>query len=280
MSRTHEQIRIPSPRLRSTIGFCNVRGVWTLYRKEMQQFLLMTPHTLGIPAVTSVFFLAVFFLSLGGEEEAMRIVQVPGGMDISSFLSAGLIMMIALQSAFAGTAFSLVFMKMQGNIHEFLMPPLSPAEQAVGLTSAGLTQGLLAGVVCYLVMSFFLEVHVFSWLATLYYALSASLFLSLVGMVSGIWARRWDSISGVLSFVVVPFTLLSGTFYSLDNLPEPLYVFTLCNPFFYLIDGFRYGLTGVAQGSLWIGWVFIGVCNSSMCLLVFRLLKSGWRLKS
>ena len=261
----------PHPR---TIGAVNWVGVWSLYRKEVQRFVKVFTQTVAAPVVTTLLFYAIFALALGG------IVRMAGETPFLEFLAPGLIMMAMVQNAFANTSSSVMIAKIQGNIVDVLMPPLSPAEMAVAYVGGGVTRGILVGVVTYLAIRPFVPIGLHDPLFILYHAVAASMLLSLLGMIGGIWSEKFDHIAAVTNFVVTPLAFLSGTFYTVDRLPEAWEVIAHFNPFFYMIDGFRYGFIGFSDGTLGIGLAVMAATNVVLWWLVLRMLRSGYKLKA
>jgi len=268
---TTSSLSLPTPR---DLGAVNWRGLWTLYAKEVRRFLNVYTQTILAPVVTSLLFLAIFTLALG------RSVQSLGGVRFAEFLMPGLIMMSILQNSFANTSSSLVISKIQGNIVDLLMPPLSPSEMNLGLAGGGLSRGVVVGLAVGLAMWVFVPTSLHNPFFVLFHGVNAALMLALLGMVGGIWSEKFDHIAAVTNFVITPMSFLSGTFYSIERLPDNWQLIALLNPFFYLIDGFRYGFIGHADGSLWVGaFVVLGV-NTALWLLVHRMIATGYRLKS
>ncbi len=261
------------PRVRP-IGRVNWMGLWTLYQKEVRRFLNVYTQTLLAPVVTTLLFLAIFTLALG------RSGRMVAGVDYANFLAPGLIMMALAQNAFANTSSSLVISKIQGNIVDILMPPISPSELALGLVGGGVTRGLLVGFVVLLAMWLFVPMQIHNLAFVLYHAVMASLMLALLGMVGGIWAEKFEHIAAVTNFVITPFAFLSGTFYSIERLPETWQIAAHFNPFFYMIDGFRYGFIGHADASLLAGALVMFMVNAGLWFLTYRMLSTGYRLKA
>jgi ABC-2 type transport system permease protein len=263
--------RPPVPRV---IGPVNWRGLWTLYMKEVRRFLNVFTQTLLAPMVTTLLFLAIFTLALG------RAVQQLGGVGFAEFLAPGLIMMAMVQNAFANTSSSIMIAKVQGNIVDILMPPLSPWELTLGVVGGGVTRGLLVGLTVGLAMTLFVPVGLHDPVFVVYHAVGAALMLALLGMIGGIWAEKFDHIAAVTNFVITPFSFLSGTFYSIERLPEAWHAVALFNPFFYMIDGFRYGFIGHADGSLAVGMLLVAAVDIVLWTLAYRMIATGYRLKA
>jgi len=261
----------PSPR---RIGAVNWLGLWTLYLKEVQRFMTVATQTVAAPMVTTLLFLAVFTLALG------RAVEVVNGVPFAQFLAPGLVMMAMVQNAFANTASSLVISKVQGNIVDILMPPLSPAELTVGIALGGTTRGLVVGAATLIGMRFFVDFEIHAIVFALFHAIAASLMLSLLGMIGGIWAEKFDHMAAVTNFVITPFAFLSGTFYSIKRLPEFFQTLAHANPFFYMIDGFRYGFTGVTDTAPMLGVAVMLGIDTVLALICWRLFAAGYKLKA
>ncbi|MBC7950522.1 MAG: ABC transporter permease [Rhodospirillaceae bacterium] len=261
----------PEPR---SYGAVNWLGFWTLLLKEVRRFLKVYFQTVLAPVVTTLLFLAVFALALG------RVAADVSGVPFVEFLAPGLIMMAMVQNAFANTSSSLIIAKVQGNIVDMLMPPLSAAEQTLAVALGGVARGLVVGVAVTAAMAVFVPVHIHSVGFILFHAVGGSLLLSLLGMMAGIWADKFDHMAAVTNFIVTPLSFLSGTFYSIERLPEGFHAFALANPFFYMIDGFRYGFIGHADGSVWWGLLMVGLADAVLLFITWRMLATGYKLKA
>lgn len=253
----------------------NYLGLWTLYCKEVQRFFKVFFQTIIAPVISSLLFMAVFALAMGGAD--MPAIK---GMAFTSFLAPGLIMMAMVQNAFANTSSSLMMGKMQGCIIDVLMPPLSPWELTLGFALGGITRGLLVGISVSLALAYWTGFAFHSLFFIVFHAVAASLMLALLGMLGGIWADKFDHLAAVTNFVVTPLSFLSGTFYSIDRLPEFFRALALINPFFYMIDGFRYGVIGYHDADLGHGVFALVLCNGFLLLAGYWLFKSGYKLKS
>lgn len=257
-----------------TIGAVNWLGLWTLYVREVRRFIKVYTQTVAAPVVTTLLFLAIFLLALGGQTRTV------GGVPYTEFLAPGLIMMAMVQNAFANTSSSLMIAKIQGNIVDVLMPPLSPGELVWGFALGGVTRGIVVGVVVAAVIAIFVPLHVYDLGLTVFHAVAASLCLSVLGIIGAIWADKFDHIAAVTNFIVTPLSFLSGTFYSIDVLPGAWRDVALANPFFYMIDGFRYGLTGHADSSLALGVAVMIATNAVLIVLCHAMFKHGYKLKA
>lgn len=254
----------------------NWLGLWSLYLKEVRRFMKVQLQTVWGPALTTLLFLIIFSVALG---RGGRIVM---GVPFSDFVAPGLIIMGMLQNAFANGSFSLLSGKMQGTIVDYLMPPLSNAELIVALVGASVTRAAVMGVAVWIVMALWPGVSValeHLW-AAIYFGLSGAVFLSLLGVLTSIWADKFDHNAAITNFVIGPLSLLSGTFYSVENLSPTFEAISHANPFFYIISGFRYGFIGVADSPIAIGAALILVINLITTAIVYLVLRSGWKIKS
>lgn len=256
------------------MGPVNWIGFWTLYIKEVQRFLKVFTQTIIAPAVTTLLFLAVFSLAFGGATRHM------GAVPYLAFLAPGLIMMAIVQNAFSNTASSLLISKVQGNIVDVLMPPISPGELTTAYALAGLTRGLVVGVVVALAMLPFTPLRILHPGVVIYFAVAASLMLSLVGLIGGLWADKFDHMAAVTNFVITPLSFLSGTFYSVHQLPTLWYHISLADPFFFMIDGFRYGFIGQSDANLWRSGVALAAIDLVLWIASHLLIRAGYKLKA
>jgi ABC-2 type transport system permease protein len=266
-----------SPPAVRTIGVVNWLGFWTLYAREVRRFFKVATQTIAAPVVTTLLFLAVFVLALGGAGGASRSL---GGVSFAEFLTPGLIMMSIMQNAFANTSSSLVISKVQGNIVDVLMPPLSGGELTLAYALGGVTRGLVVGAVVTIAIWCFVPLHIVDLAALLFNAIAASLLLSLLGILAGIWAEKFDHMAAVTNFIVTPLSFLSGTFYSVDRLPEGWRFVAHLNPFFYVIDGFRYGFIGHAEGSLAAGAAMTAALTFALGGVCYAMFRTGYRIKT
>lgn len=257
----------------------NWGGLRTLYIKEVRRFFKVQLQTIWAPAITTLLFLVIFTVALGGRH------AVPvGGRQIpfADFIAPGLIVMGMLQNAFANASFSLLVGKIQGTIVDYLMPPLSTAELLAALVGGAVTRAILVGCAVFLAMALWPGVHVtpHAPLAILWFGVLGSVMLALLGVLTSIWAEKFDHAAAVTNFVVAPLSLLSGTFYSVDSLAPAWRAVSHANPFFYVISGFRYGFLGFADSPVLFGAMVVLAIDVALGLLCYALLKRGWRLKN
>ena len=251
----------------------NLVGLYTLYMREVQRFLKVYTQTIIGPIVTSMLFLAVFVLALG------RAVTVVGEIPFMEFLAPGLIMMAITQNAFANTSSSMMISKVQGNIVDTLMPPLSAHELTLGIALGGATRGVVVGLAVGIVVSFVVPMHVYNLAMIVFHAVGASMMMSLLGIIGGIWSEKFDHIAGLTNFIVTPLSFLSGTFYSIHRLPETAQMIALANPFFYMIDGFRYGFIGQSDAPILHGILAVGGMDAILWFICWKMFDTGYKLK-
>ncbi len=249
-------------------------GIWTLYTKEVRRFMKVPLQTIAAPLMTVMMFLLVFSVALG------RGGRTIGELPFLEFLAPGLVMMAIIQNAFANTSSSIMIGKIQGNIVDVLMPPFRSGELLFGLVAGGVTRGMFVALVVLVVMLFVVDISEISWPLALFYALSGSLMLSLLGFLGGLWAEKFDQMSAVTNFLITPLSFLSGTFYSITQLPENIQAIAFLNPFFYLIDGLRYAIVGYSDGSILIGMLVVTAINAGLWALAYHLLLRGYRIKA
>ncbi len=260
----------------AVIKSINWGGLQALYVKEVRRFFKVHTQTIWAPALTTLLYLIIFTVSIGASGKMML------GVPFADFLAPGLIAMGMIQNAFANSSFSLLVGKIQGTIIDYLMPPLSSMEVLVALTGAAVTRAFLVGGAIWLAMLLWPGIHIMPkhlW-AVLVFGLLGSMMLALIGVLTSIWAEKFDHAAAIGNFVVAPLALLSGTFYSVDKLAPVFAAISHANPFHYAISGFRYGFIGAADIPLGFGVAFLVALNFALGLTCYLLLRSGWKLKN
>ncbi len=251
-------------------------GWLTLLHKELLRFWKVSFQTIAAPILTSLLYLLIFSHALESR------VQVYPGVAYKAFLVPGLAMMSLLQNAFANSSFSLLVGKVQGTIVDYLMPPLSTGELMLGMIGASVTRAFLVGLAVFVAMQFWPGVHVWPlhfW-ALLWFGLMGSMMLALLGLITSVWAEKFDHAAAVGNFVVAPLSLLSGTFYSVDALSPTFAAISHANPFFYVISGFRYGFLGGADSPILFGALLLLAINVVLGLICYSILSAGWKIKA
>ncbi len=254
----------------------NWGGLKTLYLKEVRRFFKVQLQTIWAPAITTLLFLVIFTVALGRSGRTVM------GVPFADFLAPGLIVMGMLQSAFANSSFSLLVGKIQGTIVDYLMPPLSTGELIAGLVGASVTRAFLVGFAVWLAMLLWPGVDATPrhLLVLFWFGLLGSMMLAFLGLLTSIWAEKFDHAAAVTNFVVAPLSLLSGTFYSIESLAPAFQAVSHANPFFYIISGFRYGFVGVSDSPVHVGGALLLLINLLLGAVCYALLKKGWKLKN
>jgi ABC-2 type transport system permease protein len=229
-------------------------GLWTLYKREILRFFKVYTQTLLAPMVTSLLFLSVFTLAFGS---ATRVV-----------------------SGLFHTSSSLMVAKAQGSIVDTLMPPFTAQELTFGIALGGMTRGIIVGFVVGVAMALVVGSSIYHIGYIIFYAFMASLMLSLLGIIGGIWSEKFDHIAAITNFIITPLSFLSGTFYSIERLPEIVQIIAKFNPFFYMIDGFRYGFIDRSDSALWIGILVMAGINMILVGFAAWMFSSGYKLKA
>jgi ABC-2 type transport system permease protein len=257
------------------MGRFNTIGSWTLYKREVARYMKIPGQTVAAPMTTAILFMAVFAVAVGDR------ISDTGNIPYVVFLGPGLVMMAALQNAFANTSTSMVVSKVQGNVVDFIMPPLGPFELMAGMVAAGITRGLMVGVVTAGVLALFgssaWPVH--PLLALMYLTLGSAV-MALAGLITGIWSEKFDALSAITNFVILPMVFLSGTFYSIDQLPEPFDEWAQYNPVFHMIDGYRSAVIGEGSFSPLASGMILLVIMIGLGVFCWRILTSGYKLKA
>ncbi len=255
-------------------GRVNWLGLQTLIHREVSRFLVVWTQTLLAPLVTAGLFLLIFNIAIGPRRGDVM------GVPFLAFLAPGILMMTVIQNAFANTSSSLVISKVQGNIVDTLMPPLSGLEILLGYLAGAVIRGLFVAFGIGLGILLALGIIPAHPLIALVFVVLGAAFLGGLGIVAGIYSNRFDQMAAITNFIVTPLAFLSGTFYSVEALPPVLSVLSHVNPVFYLIDGVRFGILGVSDSSPVLGFVVCFTATFAICLLAWRMLSTGYRLKA
>jgi len=249
-------------------------GFWTLYKKEVLRFLIVVIQTVISPLVTSLLFLMVLSLAIGNERGEVL------GFPFITFLAPGLIAMQVIQQAFSHSSSSIMIGKIQGNIVDILYAPLTAGEITLAITLAACTRSVIIAFVCIFVFNFIVELEFYNFLYIFIFTLLGSFILGSLGIIIGLWSEKFDHMASATNFIIVPLSFLSGTFYSIDRLPDVLKDISEINPFFYIIDGFRYGFLGTADGSIKLGLLYLIVLSFVSWFASYILFKKGYKIKS
>ena len=251
----------------------NLRGLQTLFAKEVQRFLKVYLQTLLAPLVTALLYLMVFAQVLAGR------VDVFPNVSYAAFLVPGLVMMSVIQNAFANSSSSLIQSKLAGNLVFILLAPLSHLEFFAAFVAAAIVRGLFVGLGVFLVALPFVPVGVAHPGALLAFALLGSAVPAVLGIIAGVWAQKFEQLAGFQNFLILPLSFLSGVFYSIHGLPEFWRQLSHLNPFFYMIDGFRYAFFGVADVSPLLSFAVVAIFLVFLAGVSLAMLKTGYRLR-
>lgn len=251
----------------------NFSGFSGVYHKEVKRFLKVYNQTLIAPIINSLLFLAIFTLAIGKK------ITVINNIPFEIFMASGLIAMIIIQNAFANSSSSITMSKVLGHIIDFLIPPLSAISLTIAICLAAATRGIIVGILSFFAIKIFVPISIYNIPITLIYFIETGIALGTIGLLCGLYANNFDQMSAITSYVITPLSFLSGTFYSVTTLPPLWQSVSYFNPFFYMIDGIRYGLTGYHDSNLLIGLIILTTLNISLILISIIWIKSGYRIK-
>ena len=255
-------------------GQINWIGFSSLYNKEVSRFLIVWAQTLLSPLISSLLFLSVLSLAIGNDRADVL------GFSFISFLAPGLIAMSVIQQSFAHSSSSLMIGKIQGNIVDTLMAPLSPAEVTLAVILAAITRSIIITIISIIVFSLIVQIHIYNIFYIFIFAFLGSCILGALGFCAGLWAEKFDHMATVTNFIITPLSFLSGVLYSIDRLPLFFQSISKINPFFYMIDGFRFGFLGTSDGSINVGLIYLTILSITIWLISYHLFKIGYKIKS
>ena len=255
-------------------GLINWIGAWTLYKKEVLRFLNVWIQTIFSPLISALLFLLVLSLAIGGDRSNVL------GVPFINFLAPGLIAMQVIQQSFSHSSSSFMIGKIQGNIVDILYAPLSAAEVTFAITFAAVTRSTMIAFISIFVFYFIIDIEIKNYFTLIAYTFLSSFILGALGIVAGLWAEKFDHMATVTNFIIIPLSFLSGTFYTIDKLPSYLQTISKANPFFYMIDGFRYSFIGQSDSSIAIGLIYLTVLSFIMWVVAYLLYKKGYKIKS
>jgi len=255
-------------------GLVNWIGAWTLYKKEVLRFLNVWIQTIFSPLISALLFLLVLSLALGTEKGNVL------GVPFINFLAPGLVAMQIIQQSFSHSASSFMIGKIQGNIVDILYAPLSAGEVTIAITLAAVTRSIMIAFISICILHLIIDFEIKNYLSLIAYTFLSSFILGALGIIAGLWAEKFDHMATVTNFIIIPLSFLSGTFYTIDKLPGYLYTISKANPFFYMIDGFRYSFIGQSDGSLTIGLIYLTALSLIMWMTAYLLYKKGYKIKS
>ena len=249
-------------------------GIKSLILKENLRFLSVAGQTIVGPIITAILFLTVINLAIGNSRSDVL------GVVFINFLAPGLIAMQLISQSFAHSSSSILMGKVMGNIVDLIGAPLSSAEVTLSIISASITRAIIITFLSIIIFSIFINIKIEYPCLLVIYVILCSFILGAAGICAGLLADKFDNMATITNFVIVPLSFLSGTFYSIERLPELLQMISKANPFFYMIDGFRYSFIGKADGSIIIGLMYLSVLSFVSWFVTYLLYKKGYKIKS
>ena len=255
-------------------GSVNWIGAWTLYKKEVLRFLNVWIQTIFSPLVSALLFLLVLSLAIGTDRGNVL------GVPFINFLAPGLVAMQVIQQSFSHSSSSFMIGKIQGNIVDILYAPLSAGEVTIAITLASVTRSIMIALISICVFKIFIDLEIKNYFTLIAFTFLSSFALGALGIIAGLWAEKFDNMATVTNFIIIPLSFLSGTFYTIDKLPGYLYTMSKANPFFYMIDGFRYSFIGKSDGSLNVGLIYLTILSFVIWVIAYLLYKKGYKIKS
>ncbi len=255
-------------------GLINWIGFTNLYIKEVNRFLIVWAQTLFSPLISSLLFLSILSLAIGNDRGEVL------GFPFISFLAPGLIAMSIIQQAFSHSSSSLMIGKIQGNIIDTLYAPLSATEVTLAIILAAVTRSMIIALISIIVFSIIIEVHIYNVFYIIIFSFFGSFILGALGFCAGLWAEKFDHMATVTNFIIIPLSFLSGVFYSVERLPYFFQLISKVNPFFYIIDGFRFGFLGASDGSINFGLIFLIILSLVFWFVSYYLFKIGYKIKT
>tara|TARA_A100001015_G_scaffold258553_1_gene301888 strand:+ start:22 stop:834 length:813 start_codon:yes stop_codon:yes gene_type:complete len=258
----------------SKFGFINTVGLFSLYSRECSRFFIVWAQTLLSPLVSSLLFLSVLTLALGDERGDVL------GHSFIVFLAPGLIIQSMMLQSFSHSTSSLMISKMQGNIVDLLYAPLSAFEVSISIILAAVTRSMVIGTVSTLVFFLIVDLKITNLIYIFYAAFFGSFFIGSLGFMTGLWATKFDHTATITNFAITPLAFLSGVFYTIDKLPSIFQTISFFNPFFHIINIFRYGFLGVSDGNMFFGIIYLPLLSLLGWFVAYTLYKNGYKIKT
>jgi len=255
-------------------GLINWIGFYTLYKKETLRFLIVFGQTILGPMLTGILFLIVISIAWGEERGDVL------GLPFIEFLAPGLISMQVIQQAFSHSSSSILMGKVMGNIVDLIGSPLSASEVTLAIIFASVTRSFIICMFSIICFNLLVDINVSNYYYFFSYLILSSFLMGSLGFLAGMWAEKFDNMATVTNFIIVPLSFLSGTFYSIDRLPDTLKEISIYNPFFHMIDGLRFSMIGVSDGSIIFGLVYLLSLSLALWCTAYYLYKKGYKIKS
>ena len=257
-----------------SIGKINYCGIWSLFKKEVLRFAKVYHQTLFAPVINVLLLFSMFSLVVGNNSNIAK------GVNFKEFIASGLVIIVAMQNAFANSSSSFVMSKVLGHIIDCLIPPIGVGGIVFAMTMAAILRGILVSIITLVTISIFIDFKFYSIFHVVFFIFFSTMLLGLLGILCGIVARSFDHMSAVTSYLIIPLTFLSGTFYSIKSLPIFWQKVANINPFFYMIDGFRFGVIGHNDSNITLGMLIIIFINITMWSLIYFLIRNGCGIKN
>ena len=255
-------------------GLINWIGFYSLYKKETLRFLIVFGQTIVGPVLTGILFLIVISIAWGDDRGQVL------GLPFIEFLAPGLISMQVIQQAFSHSSSSILMGKVMGNIVDLIGSPLSSAEVTLAIVLASVTRSFIICIVSILCFNLLVDINILSYYYFFTFLLFSSFLMGSLGLIAGMWAEKFDNMATVTNFIIVPLSFLSGTFYSIDRLADPLKEISIYNPFFHMIDGLRFSMIGISDGPTIFGLLYLLSFNLILWCIAYYLYKKGYKIKS
>ncbi len=255
-------------------GYINWIGAWTLYKKEVLRFLVVWIQTIFSPIVTSLLFFLVLSVAIGNERGEVL------GVSFVVFLAPGLIAMQVIQQAFSHSSSSFMIKKIDGSIVDILYAPLSPIEVTLAIILSSVTRSIMIAIISITTFYFIVDIEILNFSILIIFTFLSAFILGSIGMIAGLWAEKFDHMATVTNFIIIPLSFLSGTFFSIEKLPEILQIASKLNPFFYMIDGFRFSFIGQADSTIQFGVIYLTTLSIILLIISYLLFKNGYKIKS
>jgi ABC-2 type transport system permease protein len=252
----------------------NFYGVYTLLIREIRRFLKVYHQTIIAPVISALIFLSIFLLALGDIKKTVN--DIP----YIEFAGYGLIIMTIIQNSFANSASTLIMARVLGYVNDILMTPFNGIELVISYTLGSLARGIIVGLTLSFFLSFLIDFRCYNIFIVISYVIIACVLMSNLGTLSALLTDNFDQNSAISSYIITPLSFLSGTFYSINELPTWAKSLNYINPFFYIIDGFRFGLTGAGDSTIAIGLPYLIILDIAIIILTIKIIDSGWKLKS
>jgi ABC-2 type transport system permease protein len=248
--------------------------IYTLSLREIKRFLKVYHQTIIAPVISSLIFLSIFSLSIGKKTSEIN------GINFTDFIGYGLIIIGVIQNSFANSSSSIIMSKVLGYISDLIVTPFNGYEIVISYVIGSIVRGILIGILISIFLYPFINYNFEHILLLLFTVLNSTIFMGMFGILAGLMTNNFDQNSAVTNYIIMPMSFLSGTFYSIKNLPIYFQIFNLINPFFYIIDGFRYCFTNHSDGNIVFGLFYIGILNLFLFILCSHLFNIGWKIKS